>query len=148
MLGIITLASSLLLPNVQIELLEYGSPFAQCLSTELKKQSPPKMFGEGEAFFSGPQVRRDYQPPNSAYEILVTIPNANPFPRYLTLSLMLESADRKAWQRHDLGNGKYAISTAEMMNPVNVFNRSQMQHLFDFDLSPCVKEKAAANFAF
>lgn len=120
--------------------IDIGSPQATCIADQVRAQGQ-KIIGAGDINVMGPMVKRDYKPQGSTYELLVSAPNGAPYPRFLVLSVVLETPDRSLWTTRDLGNGKTEFRASAMLNPAYVFDRTQIKFLFELDLSSCIKSE-------
>lgn len=118
--------------------LNEGEKFTECLVSEIQRQSPRDIVGDGDVYFAGPLVRVDYTPKGSAIEMIANVPNAKPYPRLLTLSLVFEGVERNVWEEIVNAQGQSGYTNVAMVNPILVFDRTQMKYLFELDVSSCV----------
>lgn len=129
-----------IIENPVVRSIGFDSPEAICFQKEIRKQAPEGVLGAGDIHVMGPSVVRFMPPIGSVLELFVAAPNAKTMPRFLSLSLRLETPDRTVWEQSSEPDGTVVYKAAQVANPAMVFDRIGQRFLFELDLTPCLKK--------
>lgn len=123
----------------RVQSIYYGTQLSKCFAEEIRKQAPSGLIeASGDIYISGPQERRDLAPAGSVIEIVAAAPNAKKYPRFLSISIWLETPDRSLWKTKYFEDGSAEFTASAVINPAKVFDRIRARYLYDFDLTTCL----------